>query len=124
MLGKPIIFKQKRPEKNEKIFTLFKFRNMLDKQDKNGKLLPDKEHLTKFGMALRSSSIDELPELYNILVGQMSIVGSRPLLIEFLPYYNEIRKQRHNVRPGLTGLAQVSGRNRLNWEEKFEGNKK
>lgn len=118
-LGSPIIFKQQRPGKNEKIFTLYKFRTMTDKKDKNGNLLPDSERLTKFGKFLRSTSLDELPELVNILKGDMAIVGPRPLLVEYLPLYNEKQKHRHDVRPGLTGLAQVSGRNSITWEEKF-----
>lgn len=119
-LGKPAIFKQQRPGKNEKIFTLYKFRTMTDKRDENGNLLPDSERLTKFGKFLRSTSIDELPELVNIIKGDMSIVGPRPLLVEYLPLYNEEQKHRHDVRPGLTGLAQVSGRNSISWEEKFK----
>ena len=119
-LGKPAIFKQERPGKNEKIFTLYKFRTMTDEKDKDGKLLPDEKRLTKFGKILRSTSLDELPELVNILKGDMSIVGPRPLLVEYLPLYNEEQKIRHEVRPGLTGLAQVSGRNSLSWEEKFK----
>ena len=119
-LGKPVIFKQQRPGKNEKIFTLYKFRTMTDKKDENGNLLPDEQRLTKFGKALRSTSLDELPELINILKGDMAIVGPRPLLVEYLPYYTEEEKHRHDVRPGLTGLAQISGRNAIKWEEKFE----
>ena len=119
-LGSPIIFKQERPGKDEKIFTLYKFRTMTDKKDENGNLLPDSERLTKFGKALRSTSLDELPELFNILKGDMAIVGPRPLVIEYLPYYTDEERHRHDVRPGLTGLAQVSGRNLLRWEEKLE----
>ena len=119
-LGSPVIFKQKRPGKNEKIFTLYKFRTMTDKKDENGNLLPDEKRLTKFGKALRSTSLDELPELFNILKGDMSIIGPRPLLVEYLPLYNEEQKHRHDVRPGLTGLAQISGRNSISWEEKFD----
>ena len=118
-LCSPVIFKQQRPGKNEKIFTLYKFRTMTDKKDENGNLLPDSERLTKFGKFLRSTSLDELPELVNILKGDMAIVGPRPLLVEYLPLYNEEQKHRHDARPGLTGLAQVSGRNSITWEEKF-----
>lgn len=119
-LGKPIIFKQERPGKNEKIFTLYKFRTMTDERDDNGKLLSDEARLTKFGKLLRSTSMDELPELINIIKGDMSIVGPRPLLVEYLPYYTEKERHRHDVRPGLTGLAQINGRNNLSWEEKFK----
>ena len=119
-LGSPIIFKQKRPGKDEKIFTLYKFRTMTDEKDEKGKLLPDSQRLTKFGKFLRSTSLDELPELINILKGDMSIVGPRPLLVEYLKLYDEEQKHRHDVRPGLTGLAQTSGRNAITWEEKFE----
>lgn len=119
-LGKPIIFKQERPGKNEKIFTLYKFRTMTDEKDENGQLLPDEKRLTKFGKFLRSTSLDELPELVNIIKGDMAIVGPRPLLVEYLPYYTEEEKHRHDVRPGLTGLAQVNGRNSISWEDKFK----
>ena len=118
-LGSPIIFKQERPGLNEKIFTLYKFRTMTDEKDENGNLLPDEVRLTKFGKFLRSTSLDELPELINIIKGDMSIVGPRPLLVEYLPLYNEKQRCRHNVRPGLTGYAQISGRNSISWEEKF-----
>ena len=119
-LGSPIIFKQQRHGKDEKIFTLYKFRTMTDKKDENGNLLPDSERLTKFGKVLRSTSLDELPELVNILKGDMSIVGPRPLAVQYLPYYNEKEGHRHDVKPGLTGLAQVNGRNALQWEERFK----
>lgn len=119
-LGRPVIFKQERPGLNEKIFTMYKFRTMTDEKDENGKLLPDNERLTKFGKLLRSTSLDELPELFNILKGDMSIVGPRPLAVSYLPYYNDFEKQRHMARPGLTGLAQVNGRNSLSWEKRFQ----
>lgn len=119
-LGSPIIFKQKRLGKNEKIFTLYKFRTMTDKRDIDGNLLPDEYRLTKFGKFLRSTSLDELPELINIIKGDMAIVGPRPLLVEYLPYYTEEEKHRHDVRPGLTGLAQVNGRNLLEWDERLK----
>lgn len=119
-LGSPIIFTQKRPGKDEKIFTLYKFTTMTNKCDSKGNLLPDNLRITKFGKVLRSTSLDELPELFNILIGDMSIVGPRPLLAEYLPLYNNHQKRRHEVRPGLTGLAQISGRNSLSWEQKFK----
>ena len=118
-LGSPVIFCQPRPGKDEKIFKLYKFRSMTDERDANGDLLPDDVRLTKFGKLLRSTSLDELPELWNILKGDMSIVGPRPLLVSYLPYYTKEEKHRHDVRPGLTGLAQVNGRNNLTWEQKF-----
>ena len=119
-LGSPIIFKQQRPGKNEKIFTLYKFRTMTDKKDDEGKLLPDSERLTKFGKILRSTSLDELPELINILKGDMAIVGPRPQLIRDMLFMTDEQRKRHDVRQGLTGLAQVNGRNNLTWEEKIE----
>lgn len=118
-LGSPVIFCQERPGKDEQIFKLHKFRSMSDARDETGALLPDKERLTGFGKKLRSLSIDELPELWDIFRGKMSIVGPRPLLVEYLPYYTENERHRHDVRPGLTGLAQINGRNTLTWEQKF-----
>ncbi|KKB40915.1 sugar transferase [Bacillus thermotolerans] len=118
-LGSPVLFKQKRPGLDEKIFTMYKFRTMTDERDGNGELLPDSVRLTKFGRFLRSTSLDELPELFNILKGDMSLVGPRPLATIYLPFYNEKEKLRHTVRPGLTGLAQINGRNTVNWEQRF-----
>lgn len=119
-LGSPVLFRQERPGRDEKIFTLCKFRTMTDARDENGELLPDAVRLTKFGKFLRSTSLDELPELINILKGDMSLIGPRPLLVKYLPLYNETQKHRHDVRPGLTGLAQINGRNAITWEQKFE----
>ena len=118
-LGSPILFKQKRPGLNEKIFTMYKFRTMTDEKDENGELLPDSVRLTSFGRMLRSTSLDELPELFNILKGDMSIVGPRPLLERYLPYYTGYERNRHSVRPGLTGLSQVNGRNLLEWNKRL-----
>ena len=119
-LGGPVLFKQERPGKNGKIFTLIKFRTMTNQCDENGELLPDEVRLTKFGVFLRSTRLDELPELFNILKGDMSVIGPRPLLVQYLPRYNEHQAQRHLVSPGLTGWAQVNGRNAISWEQKFD----
>ncbi|MGN0636295.1 MAG: sugar transferase [Acutalibacteraceae bacterium] len=119
-LGTPVFFTQERPGKDGKIFRLYKFRTMTDERDENGELLPDDVRLTRFGQWLRSTSLDELPEFYNILKGDMSFIGPRPLLVSYLPLYNEKQRHRHDVRPGLTGLAQCSGRNLLSWEDRFD----
>ncbi len=119
-LGSPVLFKQPRPGKDEKVFNMYKFRTMTDERDAEGNLLPDEVRLTKFGVVLRKTSLDELPELFCILKGDMSIIGPRPLLVKYLPYYTEEERIRHSVRPGLTGYAQVHGRNALSWEQRFE----
>ena len=118
-LGSPVLFKQERPGLKEEIFMMYKFRTMTNERADSGELLSDSDRLTKFGKALRSTSLDELPELFNILKGDMSIIGPRPLLVEYLPLYNEHQKRRHEVKPGLSGLAQVNGRNAISWEDKF-----
>lgn len=119
-LGSPVIFCQLRPGKNGRVFKLYKFRSMTDARDKAGNLLPDNIRLTSFGRKLRSTSLDELPELVNVLKGDMSLIGPRPLLVEYLPLYSAAQKHRHDVKPGLTGKAQISGRNGISWEEKFK----
>lgn len=119
-LGSPILFKQQRPGLNGKVFEMIKFRSMIDAKEQEGKILPDEKRITKFGHWLRATSLDELPELWNVLKGDMSLIGPRPLLVEYLPLYNEVQMTRHNVRPGITGWAQINGRNTLSWEDKFD----
>ena len=119
-LGSPVLFKQQRPGLNGKVFTMYKFRSMTDAKDKDGKLLSDEERLPRFGQLLRATSLDEIPEFFNILKGDMSLVGPRPLLVQYLERYNERQARRHGVRPGITGWAQVNGRNTISWEQKFE----
>ena len=119
-LGSPVIFKQERPGKNGKIFTMYKFRSMTDAKDSNGKLLSDTERLPKFGKLLRATSLDELPELWNVLKGEMSLIGPRPLMVRYLPRYTKEQMRRHDILPGVTGWAQVNGRNKISWSEKFE----
>ena len=118
-LGSPVLFRQERPGKHEKVFRLYKFRTMTDARDENGNLLPDEVRLTKFGRALRATSLVELPEVFNILKGEMSVIGPRPLTIQYLPYYSEEERRRHDVRPGLSGLAQVNGRNFIDWDHRL-----
>lgn len=119
-LGSPVLFVQERPGKDEKIFKLYKFRTMTDERDENGELLPDEKRLTKFGKWLRSTSLDEIPEAFNLINGTLTLVGPRPLLVKYLPYYSERQHHRHDVRPGLSGYAQVHGRNAVDWDERFE----
>ena len=119
-MGRPILFRQIRPGLNERLFTIYKFRTMSNKRDRRGELLPDSERLGKFGKFIRATSLDELPQLFNVLKGDMSFVGPRPLLVEYLPLYSKEQRRRHSVRPGITGLAQVNGRNAISWEDRFK----
>ena len=120
MIGRPVLFRQKRPGRDEKVFTMIKFRTMKIAYDSHGELLTDEERMTRFGKLLRKTSLDELPELWNVLKGDMSLVGPRPLLIEYLPLYDAVQRKRHAVRPGITGLAQINGRNAISWKEKLD----